>query len=514
MLHDANLIDTGGLCIELSTTSSPNMLMNNYINKCGMRLGLLMAAIFCLFIFIPKNARSASASEQLIVFVQPDISPLAKAFQQNQFPQIGKLAQTLGVDLHVVDACKGSPLSVGVTPLIVYQNHRGRSIYQGRTTTLERIRNFIRTSRFVPQGKAPNRRENIPVWQEGRSRIWAPLKVAAVTGTPPKDYNHDIFVAQALENIVKGFKKFRIQKKVDLGRADRGFYLDFNPWRSRDGTLYLSLVLFSQFDCKTPVFQKKMTGPWADYRKLFQESAAVMENTIARIIKDPESGDSFDPVGINTPQKSWKSIGFPLPPAPKGKTAALNVSAEIPQHWILATSGPDDPPMIQFRFPAPLDNYSGEVTSAKGEFSLSEDLKLDSADGMIEIDTRTAITMGDPMLDEAIQGSMLLYTKKFPTARFDVEKITGDGLPLVYGRLSPAAVSGTFTLKGKDVPLNAKMEFEPIIGEDGKPRLLIRGAFTIDLRVFNIEGADGPAPARHMLILDLNFILKERRTRA
>ena len=36
---------------------------------------------------------------------------------------------------------------------MVYQNHRGRSVYQGRTTTPERIRNFIRTSRFVPPGK-------------------------------------------------------------------------------------------------------------------------------------------------------------------------------------------------------------------------------------------------------------------------------------------------------------------------------------------------------------------------
>jgi len=257
-----------------------------------------------------------------------------------------------------------------------------------------------------------------------------------------------------------------------------------------------------------------MTGSWKDYRKLFQESAAVMENTVARIIKDPDSGDSFDPVGENTPQKSWKSIGFPLPPAPKEKAAGLNISADIPQHWILAKSGPDDPPMIQFRFPAPLDNYAGEVKSVKGEFSLSQDLKLDGADGIVEIDTRTAITMGDPLLDEAIQGSMLLYTKKFPTARFVVEKITGDGLPLAYGRLSPAAVNGIFTLKGKKIALSAKMEFEPVIGEDEKPRLLIRGAFKIDLRVFNIEGADGPAPARHMLLFDLNFILKERLTRA
>jgi polyisoprenoid-binding protein YceI len=468
-----------------------------------------MAAIFCVFLFLPKNARSAPEAELLIVFIQPDVSPVSKTFQQRRLSLIGKLAQTLGLNLKVVDARKGSPSTVGITPLIVYQNHRGRSIYQGRTTTLERIRNFIRTSRFVPQGKEPNRRENIPIWQEGRARVWAPLKVAAVTGTSPKDYNHDIFVAQALENIEKGFNKFRVHKSVDLGRADRGFYMDFNPWMSKDGTLYLSLVLFSQFDCKAPVFQKKLIGPWQEYRNLFQQAGAVMENTVARIIEDPDSGDSFVPVGENTLQTSWESIGFPLPPAPKEKTAELNISAEIPQHWILAKSGPDDPPMIQFRFPAPLDNYAGEVKSAKGEFFLAKNLKLDSAEGFIEIDTRIAITMGDPLLDEAIQGSMLLSTKNFPTARFDVEKITGDGLPLVYGRLSPAAVNGIFSLKGKKNALSSKMEFEPVIGEDGKPRRLIRGTFKIDLRVFNIEGADGPAPAKHTLLFDLNFILKE-----
>ena len=147
---------------------------------CRTRSGLLMAAIFCVVLLSPPYARPTPEAEQLIVFVQPDVSPVAKSFRQRRLPQIRKLAQTLGVDLYEVDARKGSPSTVGITPLIVYQNHRGRSIYQGRTTTPERIRNFIRTSRFVPQGKAPNRRENIPVWQEGRSRIWAPLKVAAM----------------------------------------------------------------------------------------------------------------------------------------------------------------------------------------------------------------------------------------------------------------------------------------------------------------------------------------------
>ncbi len=266
------------------------------------------------------------------------------------------------------------------------------------------MRNFIRTSRFIPQGKELNRREDIPILQEGRSKIWAPLKVAAVTGTRPDNYDNDAFIAEALKNIAQGFKKFQIQKEADLGRADRGFYMDFNPWLSEGGTLYLALILFSQFDCKKPVFTKKITAPWNQRGRLFREASAIMENAVVRIAANPESGDSFDPVKSDVPQKNWETIGFPLPPAPVKTSAGPGVSTKIPQDWILTESGPDDPPIIQFRFPAPLDNYSGEVTSAMGVFSLAENLLVDGSTGSIEIDTTAAITMGEPFLDEAIRG--------------------------------------------------------------------------------------------------------------
>jgi polyisoprenoid-binding protein YceI len=157
-----------------------------------------------------------------------------------------------------------------------------------------------------------------------------------------------------------------------------------------------------------------------------------------------------------------------------------------------------------------LDNYAGEVKSGHGQISLPQNRKVDGAKGFVEIDTRGNITMGDSRLDEAITGSMMLYTKKFPAARFDIEKISGDGQPIAYGRLSPAFVTGKFMLKGQSIPLNSMTQIEPVMGEDGRPRLLVNGSFKIDLRTFDIEGADGPAPARHMLVFELNLILKER----
>jgi polyisoprenoid-binding protein YceI len=469
-----------------------------------------LAILFVLYLFLYTNASAASEAEQLLVFVQPGASTVETAFQEHRLPEIRKLAESMGVSVHIVDARQGAPLQISLTPLVVYQNHRGRSIYQGRTTTTARIRNFIRTSRFIPQGEELNRREHIPIWESGRSRIWAPLKVAALTGSRPKNYDHEAFVAAALKNISKGFKRFRMQKVAELDRADRGFYMDFNPWLSPDGSLYISLVLFSQFDCKAPVYQKKITGPWNDRGRLFQEASALMEKEVTQIINNPESGDSFDPIKTDIPQKSWEQIGFPLPPTPAAKTAELTALTRIPTNWVLTKSGPDEPPMIQFRFPAPLDNYTGEVLAAKGELTLPQSLIVSGATGSIEIDTTSSITMGEPRLDEAIRGSIMLFTKKFPTAKFEVVSITSDDQPIAYGRLTPAFVTGTFTLKGKSVPLISKTEFEPVVSEDGNPRLIIGGAFNIDLRAFTIEGADGPAPARYTLLFDVNFILKEK----
>ncbi len=478
--------------------------------KGSLILWTLMVGVFWVIPFLSATVVAASEEEQLIVFTQPGVSAVDDNFRKNHLPLIRKMAQEMGVRVHEADARNGSPAEVAVTPLLVYQNHRGRSIYQGRTTTPDRVRHFIRTSRFVPQGKAANRRQDIPILQQGRSRIWAPLKVAAVTGTRPDNYDQDTFVAEALENIAAGFKRFRIQPEALLGRADRGFYMDFNPWRSAGGALYLTVVLFSQFDCKEPVFTKKITAAWDQRQKLFRDASAILENAVVRIAANPLSGDSFDPVGNNAPTRNWEAIGFPLPPAPVQAVARPVDAAELPRHWILTKSGPEDPPMIQFRFPAPLDHYTGEVTEATGEFSLTSTLTVDGASGFIKIDTTRSITMGEPTLDEAIRGSMLLYARKFPAASFVVDRIDSDGQPIAYGRLTPSLVSGTFTLKGKSTPLNTNLEFEPVIAADGKPRLVVRGGFKIDLRFFDIEGADGPAPANHTVILDLHFILERK----
>ena len=163
--------------------------------------------------------------------------------------------------------------------------------------------------------------------------------------------------------------------------------------------------------------------------------------------------------------------------------------------------------MIQFRFPSPLDQYRGEATRAGGRFVLTERLRAQSADAQVVVDT-TSVTMGEGTLDEALGGSLLLYYRKYPEASFTVKKIEDDGHPIAWGRLTPVGVSGVFTLKGTQKPLSLPMEIEPIIGTDGMPRLAVSGSFQIDLKAFDIEGADGPAPQRDMLMFDLYLLFE------
>ena len=465
---------------------------------------------FLVGVFYPTTLHAAPG-EHLIAFVQTGKSDVDRTFQERLLPELQQIAAKNQVQFSLIDVAEhGAPPEVAITPLIVFQNHLGRSIYQGRSNTLERVSNFIRTSRYIPQGKATNNRSGILIRQLGRARVWAPLKIAPVTGRPPENYNHNEFEAEAKQALSSGFNQFTITEHAALGRADRGFYLDFYPWLSDDGTLFLSLAAFSQFHCKNPVFELKkepLTGPWSKRNELFRRAAGIMEKAVQDAIISSSSGDGFDPVGSEIPTKSWEELGLALPAPPANKSTSEPLDLELPSSWVLDSSMTTNPPMIHFRFPPPLDNYSGTVTRGRAEIRLAAQKTIDNATGFFEVDPST-ITMGEADLDEALQGSVFLHTKKYPAGKFTIGSITGDGQEITFGQITPASVTGTFTLKGQTIPLSPSMELEPILNQDKEIRLQVRGAFEINVRNFNIEEAEGPEPARHTLLINYHFVMK------
>lgn len=449
---------------------------------------------------------------QLVVFVSPGASPLAADFDAHSLPAISKLAKEMAIPLRVVDVRQGVPNAVAITPLLMYQDHRGRSFYQGRYTGIDRLRNFVRTSRAIPQGEDRNDLSDIPVWSNGRTKIAASVKVADVTGSKPAGYSSAAFGREAREAILSAFAHFRTLSSVALGRSDRVFYLDFNPWLSEGGTLFLSVSLFSQFHCKKTIFSQAgeaLQGPWKQRRKLFAQAGRVLEHELQRLLRESKEGDGFDPVSSKTPVVSWTELGLALP-APPPLVAIKQRDQTIPTRWALTAGNDSSESMMTFRFPAPLDGYAGEVSRVLGEIDLSNSRSFVDATGWFEADA-TSVTMGEEDLDHTLLGSAYLATKRHPTARFQITKVDGEETPVTFGRQARATMNGTFTMKGLSVPLAVPVLVEAVIGSDGAAKLAMMGGFELSLVPYDMEGPDGPAPAKYTLLFDFKLLLQEAR---
>lgn len=446
---------------------------------------------------------SLVADETLVVFVQPAASELASRFTDNELPEIEQLATDMGVDFRLVDVTQagGVPEGVGITPLVAYQNHRGRSIYQGRYTTLDRVKNFVRTSRFLPQGDEPLVRESLPVWDLGRAKTATPIKVTPLAGELPAGFDADGFQAQMHAAIGGADDRFIMNDRAELGRSDRLFYVDFYPYRSEDDRLYLSLALYSQFHCHDPVFtlmDGSLNGPWSERAEVFARGMRMLTEEIARQLAESELGDGFDVIPVDAGTSTWEAIGLPLPPKPEGAPAEDLAGVELVREWIIDEEAQEERSAVQFAFPAPLDAYAGEATRVTGTLTLGEGLSIADMRGRFVADPES-VTMGEPDLDESIHASML-EAAQYPESSFVIESVETEFDQPAFGVVAAAVMRGTFTMKGQSIPLTVPASVEAFLGSDGKPRLSVDGQWSLRLLdPFEIDGPPGDAPTNDTL---------------
>lgn len=445
----------------------------------------------------------------------------------DELKQLRSLSRTEGLQFEVRRIADGAPSEVKITPLIVFQNHRGRSIYQGRYNHLDRVLNFVRTSRWFPQEGKPLERESVLLRHDGRTTTAVKTKVTPIQGQVSSTTGSDSDTEEKRRHEVEEFqlevglalanslRTFRPASRVQLSAGDRTFYFDFYPYRS-GGQLFVSTAIFSQFDCHEPIytrFDNPVSGPWEERAAVFQSAAQQLEETLDSLLTDSTSGDDFAAVPSDTPARSWKELRLPLPPAPaeaRGPSVASNTP--LVGQWKLAPRGKGDPPQLQFQFPSPLDSYSGELRDITGELRFSPieggtTPEARSLEGRIVVQV-DSVTMGDESLDDSLLGSDTLDAKRFPTSSFVVERAETDPGPLRFGELRTVVLSGVFTMKGTKIPLTTQLSLEPIATDQGEARLRAVGTFQIRLlHPFGIEGPDGPGPANDTLVFryDLRF---------
>ncbi len=443
---------------------------------------------------------------ELVVFVQTGKSPLDAAFQQQDLPLLRAAADELRVPLRVIDARQGAPAEITLTPSVAFQNHRGRSLYLGRWSTLDRVRTFVRAARRSPQSLESQRREELPVWRNGRATIGAPLKLAGLSGARPDGHDDAAFETESLRAVHAGLQRFQLTATAEFQRSDRLFYMDFYPWRSDDGQLYLTVKLFSQFHCHVPVFSNEKTpliGPWAQRERLFREGAALLERAVVEQLAESRIGDGFDPLADSIAKRSWEELGLSLPAAPlAGQSSADTAPIEWPVRWGVAAANADGSPRLSFRFAAPLDSYAGEVRSVSGTVELGPNGALTGMRGEFIADP-ASITMGEADLDRELLGSDMLDVKRHPQSRFVMQSISGDTRPLAVGEVRELRLAGEFELKGRRVPLECRALLEPMVDEAGAVRLSLQAGWSLDISAFGLEGPPGPKQSQNQMLFQL-----------
>ena len=453
---------------------------------------------------------SLVAAAHLVVFQQDGSLP-AYEFATKALPQIRELAKADGVTLDLRDARAGAPGEVHTTPLLVYQDPQGRSIYRGRFTDLDRIAQFLRTVRAGPLANADVVHDDMAVWRRGRAVVIAPIKITPLSGVIPPRFDEAAFAASARRAILSGFKRFRSERRVVTGPSDRAFYLDFHPYRDPEGRLFVSTAIYSGFNCVEPVFQgfsEPVTGAWADQSDVFARAGKMLEDRVAQLSLSSDVGDAYDPVEPAVPATSWSALGLALPPAAPSAGAARAAHAiALPRQLVVGAMGPDDPPRLQFRFASPLDAYNGEVRVLTGTITLGEKSRLRGASGTLEAVT-ASVTMGNKTLDAELRNSML-RVDAFPVARFVLDPVDAADVELTPGAPTPFTATGHLDMLGVSVPLSVNAQAEPGLDEDGSPWLDVRARFVLRIgAALGLKGPDGPSPANDTLEFAVRLALK------
>jgi polyisoprenoid-binding protein YceI len=451
---------------------------------------------------------SALVAGRLIVF-QQDGAPAAKDFAATALPRIRALAASRGIALDVRDVKAGTPAEVHTSPLIVYQDAEGRSIFRGRYGDLDRITQFLRTVSGGPLANSETTQENVLAWRRGRGWVMAPIKITSLTGVLPPRHDDDAFLLRARRAIESGFTRFRSQRRVSTNPSDRSFYLNFYPFRDTSGRLFVSTEIFSGFDCVEPVFKGSdvpVSGSFEDQDLVFARAAKVLEERVAELVTASKIGDAFDPVGVNVHAASWESLGLALPPAPPEKRTATKAPLTLASRLRLAEASEGEPPRLQFRFLPPLDTYNGEVRDLTGTIVLGAGSGLRGATGTIEAAT-ASVTMGNKTLDSELAGPMLKVAT-YPKARFTLDPVEAAGLPLTAGAPTPFTATGRFEMLGLTVPVRVLAQAEAGLGEDGTPAVHVRAKFQLRIKEpFGLKGPDGPSPANDTLEFDVRLTL-------
>jgi polyisoprenoid-binding protein YceI len=453
---------------------------------------------------------SAEPYTGVVVFLPKSAEPALEGFRTETLPQLQTLAQEMNLPLRLEEAGATYPAEITSLPAIVFQNERGRSVFQGRNRDVGKIRHFLTTSKSIPQGKDKLTYSNAYVFADGRTVIVGNTKITHYTGREFTAEELQRFEVAAAEGIARGLAPLAQQPTVALDRTDRVFYFDFYPYIDAQGNVYLSSALFSLFNCHVPVSDYRgnpTVGTEANLSGAFEEAARRLLADLRTVQATSTLGDGFEVIPASAETVTWESINLALPENPGDAVDLAALNAGVHQgRWVLDT---DAALLIQFGFPAPLDRYQGVVTAEVAELDTTNGLA--QATGTVRVPTKSA-TLGESDLDFHVHQSVLRISRN-PISTFTLTSL-GTEKTLQYGEALQTQATGTLNLVGVDLPITMLVELTPILvgpADDLKANTRLLASASWEFRLsepFGILGPDGPAPANDTLTFFASLTMK------
>lgn len=267
---------------------------------------------------VPVPHDIAAERGTLLIFTRPDYTDLDAHFRARDLPRIKEACAAMDVPVQEVDARLGTPAEITITPCLVYQNYRGRSIYEGRYKDVAKITHFVKTARAEPYPESRRLWKNTLIWNHERTRVIMPLSMDYLGGTPPKGFNPDKFLKLSKSHMASGFARLYYREELMTHACDRIFPVHVTPTRNMNGDLIVTAELYSQYDLKTPLFRtvEPYEGPWWNRKCVLGRLAQKLESQLIIALRTRRTGDGFDKMRKYTRICSWHDLGLDLPTPP------------------------------------------------------------------------------------------------------------------------------------------------------------------------------------------------------
>ncbi len=421
--------------------------------------------IFLLLLLAFSTNAQQTIEEELLIFVQPEQQ---SEFTKNNLKSLEALLKEQGIRVRQVDVSKvGAPKEVGFTPFLVYRNHLGRKVYKGRYTTHQRLLNFIRTVRRLPETAINYKEQTVFVHEYSRGALLLQPKITPLAGTDTGIKQEDV-QQQALRGLKKGFAQWSYENSYAVSDADELFYVNFYPYRSKEGQVYVSSELYAHYDCHTPIYRQYETpATGSSIEAAFAQAAQQMLAEIQQQLVNSEQGDAMNFLTKKTALTAWEALNLPVLNAPERSATTINTAIQLPTAWELEGAVSPNAPLLTFNFPAPLRHYGGELKEITGNVLLKSATTLAAAQGQFVVNV-SSLQMGEAEFDSYVKGTVLMVGQN-PKATLTFQEVLGDDLNLQLGRLTTVQVKGKLTLLGKSSEVVASTQFEPLINKEGEP---------------------------------------------